>query len=98
MNNEMVDNLFRADVRTKRKGTEGEPRTGIGLLLCKEFVKKQGGKIWVKGEEGKGSVFYFAIPHNADREVKNVIENIVPASEKDTQNKSLKILFVENDD
>ena len=62
MSREMVDNLFRPDVKTSRPGTENEPSTGLGLLLCKEFVEKQGGKIWVESEVGKGSAFYFTIP------------------------------------
>ena len=62
MDQQMIDNLFRIDVKTNRKGTDGELSTGLGLLLCKEFVEKHGGLLRVESEEGKGSVFYFSLP------------------------------------
>jgi signal transduction histidine kinase len=64
MNKKMIDNLFRLDVQTNRKGTNDEPSTGLGLILCKEFVEKHGGKIWVESEEGQGSTFYVSFPKN----------------------------------
>jgi PAS domain S-box-containing protein len=67
MSQTMVDKLFRLDVKTNRQGTEGEPSTGLGLLLCKEFVEKQDGKIWVESTEGVGSTFYFTIPYRMQR-------------------------------
>lgn len=62
MSQPMVENLFRIDVKTNRTGTNGEPSSGLGLLLCKDFIEKHGGKLWVESEEGVGSNFIFTIP------------------------------------
>jgi len=101
MSPKMVDNLFRLDVQTNRKGTDGEPSTGLGLMLCKEFVEKHGGKIWVESEEGKGSVFYFIIPYKAVPEVKTAIKNVVLENSAENQinpeGSGLKILIAEDD-
>ncbi len=67
MSSEMVDRLFRLDRQTGRKGTEGEASSGLGLIICKDFVEKHGGRLWAESEEGKGSVFYLLI----GKEVKN---------------------------
>lgn len=58
----MIQNLFRIDVKTNRVGTDREPSNGLGLLLCKEFVEKHGGRIWVESEVGMGTTFHFTVP------------------------------------
>lgn len=75
MSREMIDNLFRLDVQTNRIGTEGEPSTGLGLFLCKEFIEKHGGKISVESEVGKGSVFTFTIPFDSELMVNNLSQS-----------------------
>ena len=54
--------LFKADTHFTSFGTGNEEGSGLGLLLCNEFVKRNGGELWFKSEEGNGSVFSFYIP------------------------------------
>jgi len=58
----VIPDLFRIDVSYSTKGTANEPGTGLGLVLCKEFVEKHHGKIWIESKENVGSTFYFTIP------------------------------------
>ena len=61
MSKSMMDNLFHFEAQTNRKGTEGEPSTGLGLFICRDFIKKHGKQIRIESEEGKGSTFYFTL-------------------------------------
>ncbi len=58
----MMSNLFDLKAKIKKKGTANESGTGLGLLLCKDFVERNGGQLTVESAEGKGSVFTFTLP------------------------------------
>lgn len=63
INEENLNKLFKIDTITT-KGTAAEKGSGLGLTLCKEFVEKQKGEIWVESTLGKGSDFKFTLPLN----------------------------------
>jgi len=60
-----LDNLFSVDKNFSTTGTDGETGTGLGLVICREFIEKNGGEISVKSKLGSGSVFSFVIPIQA---------------------------------
>lgn len=62
INSENIHKLFRIDDKVIGRTTEGEKGSGLGLILCREFVEKNGGNIWVESEPSKGSVFSFSLP------------------------------------
>jgi signal transduction histidine kinase len=57
-----LEKLFKVDQKLILRGTANEKGTGLGLILCKEFVEKQGGRIWAKSEPGKGFEIHFTLP------------------------------------
>lgn len=62
MSEEEIQNLFLIDKISSKLGTNNEKGSGLGLVLCKEFVEKHGGKIWVESKLEIGSIFKFTIP------------------------------------
>ncbi len=62
LSKEDVRKLFKIGEKVRKQGTDGEPSTGLGLLLCNEFVEKHNGKIRVESRENIGSTFYFTVP------------------------------------
>ncbi|NJM94323.1 MAG: hypothetical protein HC842_06380 [Cytophagales bacterium] len=57
-----LEKLFRVDKKVSTPGTDNEKGTGLGLVLCKEFVEANQGKIMVQSKEGEGSTFSFVVP------------------------------------
>jgi len=97
MEEETRKNLFVTFKQSSKYGTENEKGTGLGLILCKEFIEKHGGNIRVESELGKGSRFIFDIPKV---HAKTEIQTQQRANEKSTLNQFNKelILIVEDED
>ncbi len=71
---EMLDKIFRIENKTSTKGTENESGTGLGLVICKEFVQKHEGKIWAELNPKGGSILNFTMPCKAPQ--KKEIERV----------------------
>jgi CheY-like chemotaxis protein len=107
MNKEMIANLFLLSTNNSRPGTEGEHSTGLGLHLCKEFIDKHEGELWVESEVGKGTSFYFTIPdkgriidkltnqtNSLPDEAHNLLENLKILIAEDNKNSEIFMRIV----
>lgn len=63
----LVNNLFNIGAQTNRKGTNGEASSGLGLILCKDFINQHNGLIWAESEEKIGTKFHISIPNMHDK-------------------------------
>jgi len=93
-----IEKLFRLDESYSTTGTNNEKGTGLGLILCKEFVEKHQGKIWAESEVGIGSTFYFTIPRHQETEEKITVQKEVALDRPDNNIDNLKILIAEDDE
>lgn len=96
MNEEKIEKLFKITDNISTKGTRGETGTGLGLLLCLEFVTKNGGRISVKSAPGKGSAFTIVFP--AVRAFEKIPETAAsPLRQRPKHDRPLEILVAEDD-
>jgi signal transduction histidine kinase len=68
MTQKVQDNLFKISETKSKQGTNNESGIGLGLILCADLVKANGGKIWFTSVEGEGSTFYFSVPKKSSKE------------------------------
>jgi signal transduction histidine kinase len=62
INSDYLTRLFRIDQSYRRAGTDNEKGTGLGLILCKELIEKNGGRIWAESQENQGASLHFTLP------------------------------------
>lgn len=91
-----LQKLFRIDDNESSPGTAHEKGTGLGLVLCKEFVEKHHGKIWVESKEAEGSTFHFSIPTDSAH-ASRINQDTLSIHAKESMENKLKILIVEDD-
>ena len=97
MDDETRKNLFVLNKQNSKYGTENEKGTGLGLILCKEFIEKHGGHIRIESEKGKGSCFVFDIPKIQPKSETSIQKKNEEHQNQKKYNNEL-ILIVEDED
>ncbi|MFP4671813.1 MAG: sensor histidine kinase, partial [Desulfohalobiaceae bacterium] len=62
MDQETLANLFSLEGKRSQNGTAGEKGSGLGLILCREFIQRHAGEVWAWSEPGQGTAIYFTLP------------------------------------
>ncbi|MDO9256111.1 MAG: PAS domain S-box protein [Bacteroidales bacterium] len=97
MNSTILENLFNLNVNTSRKGTAGELSTGLGLIICKDFIEKHHGVLRIESEVGQGSTFFFTIPGPLESVPQNTRSDQATDNPSD-QARKLNILIAEDEE
>lgn len=100
MNTDTLNNIFQLTIDTNRPGTDGESSTGLGLIICKDFVERHGGTLLIESKEGMGSTFRFKLPLGSSAPTAFTAENTTEntAVSQDLPRCNLKILIAEDDE
>ncbi len=96
-----IDLIFERFMQADITMTRGHEGSGLGLSICKAYVEKLGGKMWVDSEEGKGSSFYFTIPYllsEAKSVHHNTADNEVFYAKTGKVSEKIKVLVAEDDE
>jgi len=89
-----INDLFNIDTNISTRGTDDEKGTGLGLILCKEFIEKNSGQVGVESEENKGSCFYFILPGGFEKlEMRKSAKTVIIADDMNLNYLYLKELI-----
>lgn len=98
MSEEMRSKLFQLNENIGRNGTDGEPSSGLGLIICKDFIEKNGGNIWAESVENEGSTFYFTLLSSMEIDLKTTLPVLLGDASETTSPEKLKVLIVDDDE
>lgn len=98
MSKNTLDNLFNINVNTNLNGTAGELSTGLGLMICKDFIERHNGNLRIESEPGKGSTFYFSLPGQSEVENIATASRFIPTEKQPDESRKINILIAEDEE